>query len=273
MSDKQRLKQLFIDELQKLILSHGFKVLDMSSKGDSFVYFILELPKGNCVFACLLSSKYSLRLSCTCRISYLEVDRLVHDIGIKMPFEEGWACVHAILASYLNEVRPLADKSGWGSFGAKLMNIIKEMPSKPYLPDNSKTYDPLFDFTEQGMGQAVTFVYECFFKQAVLPIIEETDTIQKTDALINDYIARSGFANDLRKRPHFMYTPIQSITGTILSCMLLRNDRQKLVEYHVREYHDMAPRYQEALQILIRHYVDSDVLSKSLALEKILNSG
>ena len=117
-----------------------------------------------------------------------------------------------------------------------------------------------FELSEQGLKEAVDFVRENYFETAARLVASETDTMVKMDSLINGHLVSLDYPDENIRLPYFMYTPFQAIAGTVLACMFMRDDRQRLVEYHVKFMDDWCEEDQYVLTEVVNYYVDQGVL-------------
>jgi hypothetical protein len=245
--NKSDFKTEFFNAVLQVAKMEGFSILRWT-RSSSHMYLKKEMQDGLLKVTIYLDNKYLPRTEGWFTVYYPITNNLLFEqIGIELP-------------------RSLEDKEGWrcatNSFG-KQLSILGML-------DEKHSTGTSFDLSEKGLREAVDFVRSYYFETGARLVQSNSNSIEDMDTLINGHTSSLGYPEEYVRLPYFMYTPFQAITGTALACILKRDDRQRLVECHVKNIDDWTEEDQYILAKIVNHYIGEGILKPSTQLDAAL---
>jgi len=245
--NKSDFKTEFFNAVLQVAKMEGFSILRWT-RSSSHMYLKKELEEGLLVVTLYLDNKYLPRIEGHFAVYHQTINELLFkqillDENKVTPDKEGWRCAANDFGSLLSGTGVLSTDHRSGTS---------------------------FELSDTGFREAIDFVKQYYFELGANLVAAHLCTLKKIDTLINSHIESMNYPDEAVRLPYFMYSPYQAITGTLLACIHVRSNRQKLVEYHTEDIENWSGKFQNVLAKIINYYVGEGVLSPTPKLNAAL---
>ncbi len=181
-----------IDELKPLLKQYKFELTKIDLKKEHYAHFTLQGNRMHHIFS----------------VGFLHYERSI-------------AIEAGIIASY-DEITELAKKvvswdsdyfKGYLAISSRLGILLNPKNKDGFFHDNDCLQIAVKP-TEEGIEKAISILMKKFFKKGAMNFIENTETIQKADHLVNSWVKKG---EPLRMLAYFTHLPWQITTGIVLA--------------------------------------------------------